>query len=342
MRTGACLFALTVALAASADSYAQSQPPQTYSITLKEGIGGAITTKVDRDGAKESVEKIVPQSEAAPGAHSRLLFDFAARRQWAIDLDSGLCSVVTYTTPYVSSAADPIGGVQETRDELAKSRPVLLRREVVNGIATKVYEIKDAQSNESRRLYLDERLDFVVKDVYIIDGKELTASQITSVSFARPPASLFVPPVNCTAMAGETTATGGHVETEISAAGAGQKDVRAEKDAPAGAVEIEIPGSGAVPAHYTGPAPAAFQFTFEVKASGPVQADWVLVSHGDTAWESGKLVFTAAGTKQLKIPVKIGTSNNQHWEGAGHLEVIVGEKRYSSPAIAVSADCKAK
>jgi hypothetical protein len=83
------------------------------------------------------------------------------------------------------------------------------------------------------------------------------------------------------------------------------------------------------PVHDTGPAPAAYTFSFSIDASGPVEAEWVLVSQADTAWESGKIVFTAVGTKDLLVPVKIGVGNWQHWEGAGHLEVVVGNREHA-------------
>ncbi len=42
------------------------------------------------------------------------------------------------------------------------------------------------------------------------------------------------------------------------------------------------------------------------------------------------------------MPVKIGVANGTHWDGAGHLELVVGAKRVSSTEVKVSADCKAK
>ena len=101
-------------------------------------------------------------------------------------------------------------------------------------------------------------------------------------------------------------------------------------------------GAGVSPVNYTGPAPAAFVFQFDIAASGPVQAQWVLVSQADTAWESGQITFKAAGRQTLKVPVKIGVANGSHWDGKGHLEIVVGAKRISSPTLDISADCKLK
>jgi len=93
---------------------------------------------------------------------------------------------------------------------------------------------------------------------------------------------------------------------------------------------------------YTGPAPAAYMFSFAIDASGPVEATWTLVSQAGTAWASGTLVFEAAGSKDLNVPVKLDVCNGRHWAGAGHLELAAGGKKYSSATMKITADCKAK
>jgi len=40
--------------------------------------------------------------------------------------------------------------------------------------------------------------------------------------------------------------------------------------------------------------------------------------------------------------VKIGVANGVHWNGKGHLEIVVGATRISSPTLDISADCKLK
>jgi hypothetical protein len=257
---------------------------------------------------------------------------------------------------------DPISGAEEVRAGLAKDKPAVLRAEMVNGIATKVYEMPVPEIKGKMRMFLDAQHNFPVKMVMVPgSGKEQTQMEITSLSYDKPAATLFVPPQNCRVQAGESSATGGHAEMTIDAKAAGEaklgEDRPVQKPAPRApaaqpanrAQPAPVPGEitevkaiGVQPVHYTGAAPAAYVFTFAVTATGPVQAAWVLVSQADTAWESGKIVFTAAGTKEVKVPVKIGVGNGQHWEGSGHLEVVVGAKRTSSATIPVVADCRAK
>ena len=340
-----------------APAVASSQTPQTYSMTLKMGT---LVVQVARDGTKESVEQTVPPSKNGPGMHIRALYDLAAHKLWTMNLEGGPCTVVAYTSPAVPSMFDPISGAEEMRAELAREKPQAIRSEAVNGIPTKVYEVPVPEIKGKMRMFLHDPHGFPVKTLLIMpDGKEQPQFEITRLSFARPPADLFVAPPSCEQLGGQTSATGGHVEMNVGGeARGGQKPAPARpptakpaqkpaaapapKAAAAAEPEIDIRGAGVSPVHYTGPAPAAYRFSFSIDASGPVEAVWVLVSQADTAWESGKIVFTAAGTKELVVPVKIGVGNGQHWEGAGHLEIVVGAKRYSSAKVPVSADCKAK
>jgi hypothetical protein len=333
---------------------AWGQTPQAYSLTFR--MAGDMTIQVARDGSKESVEQTVAPSKNGPGMHIRSIYDFAAHKVWTVNLEGGPCSVVAYTSPAAPSMLDPIAGAEEMRAGLAQYTPTVLRSETVNGIATKVYEMPVPEVEGKMRMFLDEKHGFAVKLVLIPDaGKERTQMEITELSFAKPAADLFMPPQNCQVQSGETSATGGHTETTISEEAKGEAKFGAAEPAqatvggtpsgaaaPAGSVpEIRIRRAGARPTHYTGPAPAAFTFSFSIEADGPVEADWVLVL-GEIAMESGRLVFEAAGTRELSVPGKIGTSNGMHWQGAVHLEVVVEEKRFSSETVQITADCAAK
>ncbi len=351
MRNPFTWLVVSMLAATSATAVAQAPPPRTYSLTLT--MRGGMTVKVARQGSRESVEQIVARSANGPGMHIRQVYDFTARKVWTMNLEGGPCTVVAYTSPEVPAMFDPIAGVAEMRAGLAQAKPAVLRTETVNGIATRVYEVPVPEINGKMRLFLDQKHDFAVKTVIVpADGKEQTQAEVSAVSFANPPVDLLVPPQNCQVQGGETNATGGHVETKIDASAQGEQKLPASelarKPAPpaskaaAASPEIEVRTATVAPAHYTGPAPAAYQFSFTVAATGPIEAQWVLVSQADTAWESGTLTFEAAGTKQLNVPVKIGVGNGSHWEGAGHLELVIGAKRISSATVPVIADCRAK
>ncbi len=121
-------------------------------------------------------------------------------------------------------------------------------------------------------MFLDRKYGFPVKMTVVSGGKEQTQIEIVRMSYARPAADLLIPPTGCQVQAGETNATGGHVEMDLSQQA--QAEVKSG-EAAVGRPEIDIRGAGVSPAHYTGPAPAAFTFSFSIDAPGPVQADWV-------------------------------------------------------------------
>ncbi|OFW10484.1 MAG: hypothetical protein A3H96_26425 [Acidobacteria bacterium RIFCSPLOWO2_02_FULL_67_36] len=347
MRTlSVSVVALTLILA---PAIALSQTPQTYSLT--QTMAGGMTVQVARDGSKESVEQTVAPGANGPGMHIRSLYDFAAKKVWTMNLAGGPCSVVAYTSPGAPSMLDPIAGAQEMQAGLAQAKPQALRSETVNGIATKVYEMPVPESKGKMRMFLEEKHSFAVKMAMVSsDGKEQTQMEITRLSFDKPAADLFVPAKNCEVQAGETNATGGHVEANVGGQAQAERKLPPAKPAAASqapkaaaaAPEIEMRGAGVGPMDYTGPAPAAYTFSFAIDASGPVEATWTLVSQTGTAWASGKLVFEAAGSKDLNVPVKLDVCNGKHWAGAGHLELMVAGKKYSSTTMKITADCKAK
>ncbi|HOC19345.1 MAG TPA: hypothetical protein PKK95_13815 [Vicinamibacterales bacterium] len=354
--SGCPIACLTLLVLAAAAATAFAQAPQTYTITMKQGPNNT-TIVTSRDGSKESVEQKVPPSKIGPGMHVRLLYDLAAHKLWSMDLEGGPCSVVAYTSPEVPGPFDPISSGSETMARMSKEKLTPLRSETINGLATKLYEIPAPEIKGKVLLFVEEKQNFPVKQVFAFgDGREITAMEITSLSFDKPPADLFVPPKGCQEIAGSTSATGGHAETQVEEKAAGEQQLGEKQAAPrraparasgsartaAAAAVTEVRAVGVQPSHYTAAAPAAYVFTFAITASGPLEAQWVLVSQADTAWASGKLAFEAAGTKELEVPVKIGVGNGQHWEGSGHLEVVVSGKRTFSEKLPVSADCQAK
>jgi hypothetical protein len=358
-----CLFVLALTLApGAAYAQAQSTPPQTYSITMASPMGPGSTIKVARDGSKLSLEQMVAKSKDGPGMHIRQIYDFATHKYWTMDLEGGPCVVSTYTSTHLPSMFDPIGGAAEMQAEFAKAKPVALRSETVNGIATRVYEMPFPEIKGKMRFFLEEKHNFVVKTVMIpAGGKEQTQSEITSLSYEKPPATLFVPPQNCRVQAGESSATGGRAETEISATAAGQKNLGAEQPAqkpaperkaaaapasrttaPASAAQVtEVRAVSVQPSNYQGRSPAAFVFTFSVTANAATPIKYILLNQADIVWNSGALTFAGAGTKELKIPVKVGVPNGTQWEGSAKLQVYAPNKIESEP-VKVSADCRAK
>ena len=94
-------------------------------------------------------------------------------------------------------------------------------------------------------------------------------------------------------------------------------------------------------AAYKGASPAQFGFTFAITATGPAEIKWILLNQGDTFWESGTLTFERAGTKEVKIPVKVGVPNGTTWQGWAKLQVYE-PNRIESEQVKLSADCRTK
>jgi hypothetical protein len=328
-------------------------------------MGGMTITAV-RDGSRESLEQFAPPGPNGPGLHVRQVYDFAAHKVYTTDLNAGqACSVQTYTSPSLPAMYDPIAGAEEATAGLAQTKPAKLRTETVNGIATTVYELANAGEPGKNRLWLADKYNFTVKWVTVApDGKEATVMEVKSVSFAKPPADLLVAPQNCRAVAGETNANGGHVETTLQASSAANEKAAAEnprRPAPqaagrpadssraagrgqqgsqTGASVTGVRVLGVRPApDYNGAYPATFEFAFSVTVSGPTEIKYVLLNQDDRVWESGTLAFEAAGTKELKIPVKVGVPRNTVWKGWAKLRVYEPNKIETQP-VNVSAAVK--
>jgi len=365
---------LFMAMLASAPAVLSSQaqpsrPPQTYSLTETNSMMvDGMTVKIARDGSKESMEQIVAPSAKGPGMHVRALYDFAAHKVYTIDV-TGVhpCTVVNYSSPAIPAMYDPISGAEETTAEFNKLKPAVLRTETINGIAAKVVEIANPDGQGKTRLWLEEKLNFPVRWVTIgADGKEETQMEIHSLSFAKPPADLFVPPQNCQGLAGETNATGGHVEMGVQAPtpaagqGAGAQapsrtppsraDAPAQPSrptgrgqaAPTGVQVTKVRAVGARPTpDYKGASPATFEFVFSITANGPTEIKYILLNQADRVWNSGTLAFDAAGTKEVTIPVKVGVPRGTVWEGSAKLQVYAPNKIESEP-VRISADCRGK
>jgi hypothetical protein len=359
MRTVSAMIVVAIlALGAAATVRAQAPPsPQTYSFTQTSSMmGSAMTVKIVRDGSRESMEQIVAPGANGPGMDVRALYDFAAHKVYTIDV-TGVhpCTVVTYTSPNVPPIYDPIPGAAEITAGLAQAKPAVLRTETLNGIRTKVIELPNADGNGKTRMWLEEKLNFQVKWVTVAaNGQEQTMMEIRALSFAKPPADLFVPPQNCQAVAGETNANGGHVEmgveTSTPAAGRSASPQAPAKRTPQAGNAGQLPQARAQvtevralavgpDSHYAGPSPAAFEFKFSITASGPADIKYILVNQADRVSASGTLTFDAAGTKELTVPIKVGVPNGTHWDGSGKLQVYAPNKIESEP-VKISADCR--
>lgn len=194
-----------------------STPPQTYSFTADSNMMGPMTVTVNRNGPKELVEL----KTASGTMHLRVLYDFPAQRLYTLDLSSNLCTTQEYTSPYAPSLHDPVGGSAEMIQQAGSLATV--RKETMNGIASRVVEASLPEGQGKARMWLEEKYGFPVKQTYLM-GKdhEKVLFEIKQISYAPSAAALFAVPPNCTKIGGTTNANGGHAEMNVDASAQGQ------------------------------------------------------------------------------------------------------------------------
>lgn len=293
--------------------------PRTYSFLATTSLmSPEMQVKVNRTGAKELVELTLPAEEGQQNEmHQRLLYDFDAHRVYATDLTTNRCTVQEYGSTY-APMFDPIGSSEPMLAEMAASPPPVSRREVVNGIPTKLIEAPLAEGQGTSRLWVEEKRGFLVR-LAVGMGKEppTTRVEIRQLSYAPSPASLFVPPTGCTRIGGVATAEGGHAETSIEAeASATQRLETAEKSAvraeppdvtppaeatPRAPTQLTSVRLRLVPEHYRGPCPGKIQLIGEFTTDGPGKVWYEFMAGAVSNSPEGTLTFTAAGTKTVTV-----------------------------------------
>ena len=195
-----------------------SRMPDTYSfLSTNSMVGPGMTVKVNRNGSKELIERIVDRGTGGSNSyHDRVLYDFEARRIYTVDLNSKLCTTQEYGSAYAPSQLDPIGGAAETQAQLAANPPKAFAAETLNGIRVKVADLGSPQMQG--KLWLDEKFSFMVKLMVGPKGAPpTTAFEMRELRYEPSPASLFTAPTGCTQVAGISTATGGHAEFQADA-----------------------------------------------------------------------------------------------------------------------------
>jgi hypothetical protein len=197
------LLAVLTVIAGLSRAQAQGPTPQTYSLTEDPGIplAGPEVVKISRDGSKEVIEQIMPP---IPGQrykeyHGHLLYDFQAHRLYTQVLsDPGVpCGVQEFNDAAAPAELDVISGAADIQKELTgKGQVKQVGTETVNGFATNVMEFTSPDA--SGKIWVAQKGGFPIKLVFIDKaGKATTFIEVTQLSFAKPPASLFAVPASC-------------------------------------------------------------------------------------------------------------------------------------------------
>jgi hypothetical protein len=307
-------FLLTVGLSASAQ--AQTATPQTYSLTEDPGfplMGPQVLTLI-RDGSKEVIDQVMP---VMPGRdkeyRGHVVYDFAAHKIYTQVLsDPGApCSVMDYASPAAPAEFDVISGGADLIKELtsdAKEPMKQVGTDTVNGVAATVFE--ENGSGGKGKLWLAAKGGYPLRiDAISADGKVETVIEVKKLSFAKPPASKFVPPAGCQAVQGVSTATGGHAEVNVGGGSSAQPSANVTK------VTLQP-----IPA-YTGACPAHIKMTGTITTDGPGTV-WYWFAAG-SADPGEALTFTVAGTKTVTHVMTLNPKYGGSMGGGALLEAVM-------------------
>jgi hypothetical protein len=175
-------------------------PPQTYSFTATSNMMGPATITVNRNGSKELV-----RTTTEGGPSLKVLYDFQAHKVFTVDTGAKTCTTQTYTSAYAPVTQDPIGGAGEYAQRAASLKTI--RREVVNGIATRHGEAPLPDGKSKYKLWLDEKFSFNVKQVLVMGSQpERPVFEMKQLSYAPSAADLFAAPTGCKVIPGSTDA----------------------------------------------------------------------------------------------------------------------------------------
>jgi len=195
--------------------------PETYSITETNSMMGLdITMQIYRDGSKAVVDQSYGPREGSPkGVHTRTLYDLHTQQNYTWNLmdASALCGGGTFSGDW----GDPFAASAAMNADMAKRQPKEIGTETLNGIATKILEV--AVPDNQAKLWVDEKYGLIIKGQMTgISGQPQTILEVKQLSFAKPPASVFVLPAACAQAAAAprvpteaeriAAETGGHAE----------------------------------------------------------------------------------------------------------------------------------
>lgn len=273
--------------------------PDTYSVVATGEMGGPLNITIHRNGPKELIE----WRNQSGDMHMRQLYDFQAHQLYNMDMVAKRCSIQTYVSPYAPLNFDSIGGAADMNKERAKDPPKFLRSEVVNGMNTKVAQYAFPEAGSKMTFWLEEKHGFVVKETVSLKGQpERLVYEIRQIKFAPSPASLFVPPANCTPGGGVTSATGGHAEGHVEATAQGTKDL-GRSASPVARGKVTAVRLRLAPARYSGACPSPVQLLADITTDGPgtVWYEFLAGAVRKKGPGAGRVKFAAAGMQTVKL-----------------------------------------
>jgi hypothetical protein len=184
-----CLLVLTSVLKAQT-------PPTAYTITESTGdAANSGTTIIYRNG-NQAVTDIRQPAQPGGAAASRTmsLYDLKAgvNHAWTPDTSPVECSAGSFSGDW----GDPFAMTADLSPDIANGNLKRTGAETLDGIATTIYEGTTQGAN--LKAWIDMKDGLVIRAMYGAPGAPMqTLVDITKVSFATPPASVFALPAAC-------------------------------------------------------------------------------------------------------------------------------------------------
>jgi hypothetical protein len=218
---------------------AQSTVPQSYTLTVSSSmaleamtLNSAVEARVSRFGPREFVDVTGKAQAGQPKVvHVRHWFDLVTHKVYTLDVVQNTCSWMSFTAPDMPVMYDPLASPASSAEDLAAFNKNVVRRENVNGIATKLSESSSEQGKSS--MWVAENGNYPVKAIMTPPGSQpILMLEVKELHFVKPDLALLAPPANCATHAqGEWTADGmsAHGETTIEVEGSGKADLKTGK-----------------------------------------------------------------------------------------------------------------
>jgi hypothetical protein len=199
-QTGLCVAGAVLLAACAPTLRAQTAPaPTAYTVTSNNTMAGPVTvTKIYRLGSKVVVNERTPAPVTGGAMNIRTFYDLKKMEKltWDPVNSSAACVKATFSGDW----GDPFAGT----GDLAKQGVKQVGAETIHGFAAKILEA-DAGDGGKMRVWVDTKTGMVVKAQLIpASGAPVTMIEVMDVSLTPPPASAFVIPANCAAVAPPT------------------------------------------------------------------------------------------------------------------------------------------
>jgi len=175
-------------LATAAIACAQyTPPPLAYTVVQQNSLFGPdTTTSVYRDGSKAAIDLV------QPGTHFRTVYNLQAHTNigWDASQAAAECGNGTFTGDW----GDPFAGAAGIMDELNKQHPTPAGTETVNGVSARVSEFAMEGATGKSKVWIDPKYGMIMRILIAPpSGAPKVAFETTTMTFAAPPAAMFVP-----------------------------------------------------------------------------------------------------------------------------------------------------